>query len=147
MRNDHGGIVLERVEVVAEGPKIRGTLRDFFGQAWKAAWCLAGSPVGAGGGGNRLTDSPISRAPLVEVPVDAACTQEHGRAGLVAIERKAAKFLARLNWYTIEFCLVRTAVKLPKNRRFSCREEVPGEFFPGLPKDSCRGLPALTPLD
>jgi phenylalanine-4-hydroxylase len=32
---------------------------------------------------------------------------EYGRIGLEAVERKGVKFLARLNWYTIEFGLIR----------------------------------------
>jgi phenylalanine-4-hydroxylase len=32
---------------------------------------------------------------------------EYGRLGLRAIERRGVKFLARLNWYTIEFGLIR----------------------------------------
>jgi phenylalanine-4-hydroxylase len=33
--------------------------------------------------------------------------EEYGRLGLEAMERKGVKFLARLNWYTIEFGLIR----------------------------------------
>ena len=32
---------------------------------------------------------------------------EYGRIGLEAMENKGVKFLARLNWYTIEFGLIR----------------------------------------
>ncbi len=34
--------------------------------------------------------------------------QEYGRGGLQALDHKGTKFLARLNWYTIEFGLINT---------------------------------------
>ncbi len=45
--------------------------------------------------------------PLLALPAYADYMQEYGRVGLAAIQRKAVKFLARLNWYTIEFGLIR----------------------------------------
>jgi phenylalanine-4-hydroxylase len=46
--------------------------------------------------------------PLLTNPSYAAYMQEYGRAGLAALEHKGIKFLARLNWYTIEFGLLRS---------------------------------------
>ena len=45
--------------------------------------------------------------PLLTNPAYAQYMQEYGRAGLVAIENRGTKFLARLNWYTIEFGLIK----------------------------------------
>jgi len=49
----------------------------------------------------------FGHVPLLTHPDYAAYMQQYGQAGLAAIERKAVKYLARLNWYTIEFGLVR----------------------------------------
>jgi phenylalanine-4-hydroxylase len=49
----------------------------------------------------------FGHVPLLAHPPYAAYMQEYGRAGLAAIDQKAVKFLARLNWYTIEFGLVK----------------------------------------
>jgi phenylalanine-4-hydroxylase len=45
--------------------------------------------------------------PLLTNPVYADYMNEYGRIGLAAVENKGVKFLARLNWYTIEFGLIR----------------------------------------
>ena len=45
--------------------------------------------------------------PLLTHPAYAAYMQEYGRAGLTAMDHKGVKFLARLNWYTIEFGLIK----------------------------------------
>lgn len=45
--------------------------------------------------------------PLLSHPAYANHMQEYGKAGLRALEHKGIKFLARLNWYTIEFGLVK----------------------------------------
>ena len=45
--------------------------------------------------------------PLLTNPAYADYMQEYGRIGLDAIEHKGVKFLSRLNWYTIEFGLIR----------------------------------------
>jgi phenylalanine-4-hydroxylase len=45
--------------------------------------------------------------PLLTNPAYADYMNEYGRVGFGAIERKGVKFLARLNWYTIEFGLIR----------------------------------------
>ena len=45
--------------------------------------------------------------PLLTNPAYADYMNEYGRVGLAGMERKAVKFLARLNWYTIEFGLIR----------------------------------------
>ena len=45
--------------------------------------------------------------PLLSNPAYANYMQEYGRAGLAALEHKGIKFLARLNWYTIEFGLIK----------------------------------------
>ncbi|WP_119390594.1 phenylalanine 4-monooxygenase [Taklimakanibacter lacteus] len=49
----------------------------------------------------------FGHVPLLTNPAYARYMNEYGRIGLQAIERKAVKFLARLNWYTIEFGLIR----------------------------------------
>lgn len=46
--------------------------------------------------------------PLLSHPDYASYMQEYGKAGLAALEHKGIKFLARLNWYTIEFGLIRS---------------------------------------
>lgn len=46
--------------------------------------------------------------PLLTNPSYAAYMQEYGRAGLNAMDHKGVKFLARLNWYTIEFGLIKS---------------------------------------
>lgn len=45
--------------------------------------------------------------PLLTNPAYADYMREYGRIGLDAVENKGVKFLARLNWYTIEFGLIR----------------------------------------
>lgn len=45
--------------------------------------------------------------PLLSNCAYANYMQEYGRAGLAALEHKGIKFLARLNWYTIEFGLIK----------------------------------------
>ncbi len=47
--------------------------------------------------------------PLLTNPAYADYMNEYGRIGLEAVENKGVKFLARLNWYTIEFGLIRKA--------------------------------------
>jgi phenylalanine-4-hydroxylase len=49
----------------------------------------------------------FGHVPLLSNPAYADYMNEYGRIGLVAVERKGVKFLARLNWYTIEFGLIR----------------------------------------
>jgi phenylalanine-4-hydroxylase len=49
----------------------------------------------------------FGHVPLLANPAYADYMNEYGRIGLVACERKGVKFLARLNWYTIEFGLIR----------------------------------------
>ena len=45
--------------------------------------------------------------PLLTNPAYADYMREYGRIGLDAVENRGVKFLARLNWYTIEFGLIR----------------------------------------
>jgi phenylalanine-4-hydroxylase len=49
----------------------------------------------------------FGHVPLLTNSAYADYMNEYGRIGLEAIERKGVKFLARLNWYTIEFGLIR----------------------------------------
>ncbi len=49
----------------------------------------------------------FGHVPLLSNPAYADYMAEYGRIGLEAVERKGVKFLARLNWYTIEFGLIR----------------------------------------
>jgi phenylalanine-4-hydroxylase len=49
----------------------------------------------------------FGHVPLLANPAYAEYMHEYGRLGLEAIEKKGVKFLARLNWYTIEFGLIR----------------------------------------
>ena len=49
----------------------------------------------------------FGHVPLLTDPAYADYMAEYGRIGLEAVERKGVKFLARLNWYTIEFGLIR----------------------------------------
>jgi phenylalanine-4-hydroxylase len=49
----------------------------------------------------------FGHVPLLTNPAYADYMNEYGRIGLDAIERKGVKFLARLNWYSIEFGLIR----------------------------------------
>jgi phenylalanine-4-hydroxylase len=49
----------------------------------------------------------FGHVPLLTNHAYADYMNEYGRLGLQAMERKAVKFLARLNWYTIEFGLIR----------------------------------------
>jgi phenylalanine-4-hydroxylase len=49
----------------------------------------------------------FGHVPLLSNPAYADYMTEYGRIGLEAVERKGVKFLARLNWYTIEFGLIR----------------------------------------
>lgn len=51
----------------------------------------------------------FGHVPLLSRPAYANYMQEYGRAGLVALKHKGIKFLARLNWYTIEFGLMKCA--------------------------------------
>jgi phenylalanine-4-hydroxylase len=48
----------------------------------------------------------FGHVPLLANPAYADYMNEYGRIGLVAVERKGVKFLARLNWYTVEFGLI-----------------------------------------
>ena len=49
----------------------------------------------------------FGHVPLLTHPPYAAYMQAYGEAGLQAMDHKGVKFLARLNWYTIEFGLVK----------------------------------------
>jgi phenylalanine-4-hydroxylase len=49
----------------------------------------------------------FGHVPLLTNHAYADYMNEYGRVGLKGMERKAVKFLARLNWYTIEFGLIR----------------------------------------
>ena len=49
----------------------------------------------------------FGHVPLLTNPAYADYMNEYGRIGLEAAENKGVKFLARLNWYTIEFGLIR----------------------------------------
>lgn len=49
----------------------------------------------------------FGHVPLLSNPAYADYMAEYGRIGLDAVERRGVKFLARLNWYTIEFGLIR----------------------------------------
>jgi len=49
----------------------------------------------------------FGHVPLLTNPAYADYMNEYGRLGLEAIDNKGVKFLARLNWYTIEFGLIR----------------------------------------
>jgi phenylalanine-4-hydroxylase len=49
----------------------------------------------------------FGHVPLLTNPAYADYMNAYGRLGLQAIENKGVKFLARLNWYTIEFGLIR----------------------------------------
>jgi phenylalanine-4-hydroxylase len=49
----------------------------------------------------------FGHVPLLTNQAYADYMNEYGRVGLQGMERKAVKFLARLNWYTIEFGLIR----------------------------------------
>lgn len=49
----------------------------------------------------------FGHVPLLTNRAYADYMQEYGRSGLDAIEHKGVKFLSRLNWYTIEFGLIR----------------------------------------
>ncbi|WP_293859295.1 phenylalanine 4-monooxygenase [uncultured Alsobacter sp.] len=49
----------------------------------------------------------FGHVPLLTNPAYADYMEAYGRLGLKAIEAKGVKFLARLNWYTIEFGLIR----------------------------------------
>lgn len=49
----------------------------------------------------------FGHVPLLTNPAYADYMNEYGRIGLEAMEKKGVKFLARLNWYTIEFGLIR----------------------------------------
>ena len=56
----------------------------------------------------------FGHVPLLTNPAYAAYMQEYGRAGEAAIANKGVKYLARLNWYTIEFGLIKNdgAIKI-----------------------------------
>lgn len=49
----------------------------------------------------------FGHVPLLSHPDYANYMQEYGKAGLKALDHKGIKFLARLNWYTIEFGLIK----------------------------------------
>jgi phenylalanine-4-hydroxylase len=49
----------------------------------------------------------FGHVPLLTNPAYADYMNEYGRIGLDAVRNKGVKFLARLNWYTIEFGLIR----------------------------------------
>jgi phenylalanine-4-hydroxylase len=49
----------------------------------------------------------FGHVPLLTNPAYADYMNEYGRIGLDAVGNKGVKFLARLNWYTIEFGLIR----------------------------------------
>jgi phenylalanine-4-hydroxylase len=49
----------------------------------------------------------FGHVPLLAHPAYADYMNEYGRIGLGAVENKGVKFLARLNWHTIEFGLIR----------------------------------------
>lgn len=49
----------------------------------------------------------FGHVPLLTNPAYADYMNEYGRIGLEAVDNKGVKFLARLNWYTIEFGLIR----------------------------------------
>ena len=49
----------------------------------------------------------FGHVPLLTNPAYADYMNEYGRIGLKAVDHKGVKFLARLNWYTIEFGLIR----------------------------------------
>lgn len=49
----------------------------------------------------------FGHVPLLTNPAYADYMQAYGRAGEAAIANKGVKFLARLNWYTIEFGLIK----------------------------------------
>ncbi len=49
----------------------------------------------------------FGHVPLLTNPAYANYMQAYGEAGLTAMDHKGVKFLARLNWYTIEFGLIK----------------------------------------
>jgi phenylalanine-4-hydroxylase len=49
----------------------------------------------------------FGHVPLLTNPAYADYMKEYGRIGLDAMAKRGVKFLARLNWYTIEFGLIR----------------------------------------
>jgi phenylalanine-4-hydroxylase len=49
----------------------------------------------------------FGHVPLLSNPDYASYMQAYGKAGLDALEHRGIKFLARLNWYTIEFGLIK----------------------------------------
>jgi phenylalanine-4-hydroxylase len=51
----------------------------------------------------------FGHVPLLSNPAYADYMQAYGEGGLVAMDHKGVKYLARLNWYTIEFGLIRSA--------------------------------------
>lgn len=50
----------------------------------------------------------FGHVPLLTNSAYASYMQEYGRGGLKAMDHKGVKFLARLNWYTIEFGLIKS---------------------------------------
>jgi phenylalanine-4-hydroxylase len=50
----------------------------------------------------------FGHVPLLSDPAYASYMQAYGHAGLEAAKHKGTKFLARLNWYTIEFGLIKS---------------------------------------
>lgn len=48
----------------------------------------------------------FGHVPLLSNPAYANYMQEYGKGGLLAMDHKGVKYLARLNWYTIEFGLI-----------------------------------------
>lgn len=51
----------------------------------------------------------FGHVPLLSQPSYGDYMQAYGRAGLLALQHKGIKFLARLNWYTIEFGLMKSS--------------------------------------
>jgi phenylalanine-4-hydroxylase len=50
----------------------------------------------------------FGHVPLLSNPAYASYMQAYGEGGLAAMDHKGVKFLARLNWYTIEFGLLKS---------------------------------------
>lgn len=54
----------------------------------------------------------FGHVPLLSNPDYANYMQEYGKGGLASMDHKGVKFLARLNWYTIEFGLIHSGSDL-----------------------------------
>jgi phenylalanine-4-hydroxylase len=50
----------------------------------------------------------FGHVPLLSNPAYADYMQAYGKGGLLAMDHKGVKYLARLNWYTIEFGLIKS---------------------------------------